>query len=115
MESMRRTEVYEQTLATAEQIARDRGDGYVGVEHLMLAILADANSMPTFEMQYRMGIDVGDLARRVALFLDTPPPEPDAQRARFLDGRVVDHYLDGRVITRYPDGRIDERHEPPSE
>ncbi|WP_327357081.1 Clp protease N-terminal domain-containing protein [Streptomyces sp. NBC_01304] len=38
---------YERVVAEASRIAADLGHGYVGVEHLFLAILRDPDSVPT--------------------------------------------------------------------
>jgi ATP-dependent Clp protease ATP-binding subunit ClpC len=38
---------YEKIIRMAEEQARERGHRYVGVEHLMLAILVEGDSLPT--------------------------------------------------------------------
>ncbi|WP_069164035.1 Clp protease N-terminal domain-containing protein [Nocardia altamirensis] len=86
-----KTPEYYAVLASAEQISRERGDGYVGVEHLVLAVLSDQDAIPTFELRHRMGVDPDELARRLALFLDSPVPAPGNHRVRFLDGTTAEY------------------------
>jgi ATP-dependent Clp protease ATP-binding subunit ClpA len=83
------TECYQQVLANAERISRERGDGYVSAQHLMLAILADTDTMPGFEMRHRMGIKTDELARRLTWFLDSPKPGPGEHGVSSLDGSVI--------------------------
>lgn len=80
------TECYQKVLADAERISRERGDGFVSAQHLMLAILADTDTMPGFEMRHRMGIKTDELAQRLTWFLDSPKPGPDEHGVRALDG-----------------------------
>ncbi|WP_067836071.1 Clp protease N-terminal domain-containing protein [Nocardia lijiangensis] len=85
-----RTPRYEQILAAAEQLARDRGDSYIGVEHLQLAILADRDAVPTQEM-IGMGLDPEEIAKSLEATMRTPGYQTESNRARFLDGTTVDH------------------------
>ncbi|MGQ4618270.1 Clp protease N-terminal domain-containing protein [Nocardia sp. R7R-8] len=71
--------------------AHDRGDGYLGGAHLVLAIFSDPNSAATRELRDRMGGDPGELVRRLTQFLDAPVPGPGEYRARALDGTVTIH------------------------
>ncbi|WP_327111119.1 Clp protease N-terminal domain-containing protein [Nocardia sp. NBC_01730] len=87
--SIRHTQDYELIISAAERIAHERGDDYVGVEHLMLAILADPDAVPTFELRHRMGVDVAELVRQLNLFLDAPIPGPGQYRVRSLDGTIT--------------------------
>ncbi|MFJ1459263.1 hypothetical protein [Nocardia sp. N2S4-5] len=85
-DDIRRAPAVEELLAAAEQIARDRGEDWVGVEHLQLAILGDPHAAPAFELRYRMGVDTAEFARRLHEFLDAPIPGPDEYRVRPLEG-----------------------------
>ncbi|WP_330256663.1 hypothetical protein OG874_20135 [Nocardia sp. NBC_00565] len=100
-------------IRSAESIARERGDGYVGVEHLMLAILDDADSVPTQKLRF-MGIAPDQITAVLTATMDSDRFKEVRSRARFLDGRVVEHFPDGRVVTEHPDGTVTEHHEPPS-
>ncbi|QIS01007.1 hypothetical protein F5X71_00480 [Nocardia brasiliensis] len=93
-DGLRFTEDYHAVLASAAQLARDRADGYVSVEHLVLAVLSDPDAIPTFELQYRMGVDVEEFANRLVKFLDAPIPAPGNYRVRSLDGTTVEYPTD---------------------
>ncbi len=84
-DDIRRAPAVEQLLAAAEQIARDRGEDWIGVEHLQLAILGTPDAAPAFELRYRMGVDTEEFARRLVEFLDAPVPGPGEHRVRPLD------------------------------
>ncbi|MET8874431.1 Clp protease N-terminal domain-containing protein [Nocardia sp. NPDC004604] len=101
---------YADVIRSAESIARERGDGYVGVEHLMLAILANEDSVPTQELQ-SMGIEPDRIASALTATMDSDSFKAVRNRARFLDGRVVEHFPDGRIVTEHPDGTVTEHHE----
>lgn len=92
---IRRTEDYQHVLDEAERIAHNRGDGYVGVEHLALAILTDPDATPTRELKLRMGVDTGELVDRLGAFLDAPVPGPGQYRVRRLDGTTTIHPVEG--------------------
>ncbi|MFE7747194.1 Clp protease N-terminal domain-containing protein [Nocardia sp. NPDC057455] len=85
-----RTPRFEQVVEAAADIARGRGDEYVGVEHLMLAILAAPDTVPTLEL-HALGID----PRRIAAAIETTMREPGylapSYRARHLDGKITDY------------------------
>ncbi|MGV9818440.1 Clp protease N-terminal domain-containing protein [Nocardia xishanensis] len=85
-----RTPRYEQILAAAEQLARDRGDSYIGVEHLQLAILADQDAVPTQEM-VAMGLDPEEIAKGLEATMRSSGYQAASGRARFLNGTTVDH------------------------
>ncbi|MET8874768.1 Clp protease N-terminal domain-containing protein [Nocardia sp. NPDC004604] len=105
-----RTPEVDQIIAAAEQLGQR--DGYVGVEHLFLAILGDLETVPTRQLQ-RMGIDLDGITAQLRETMDSESFREVRNRARFLDGREVEHFPDGRVVTQYPDGTITEHYEPP--
>jgi hypothetical protein len=97
------TEAYEKVLAEAERIARERGDGFVSVEHLALAIFSDPDAVPTIELRDRMGVPPGELTKRLHQFMDAPIPGPGEYGVRSLDGTVTIHPIDNprTVLTRW--------------
>jgi hypothetical protein len=103
-----RTPEVSQIIAAAEELGQR--DGYVGVEHLFLAIVGDLDTVPARELQ-RMGIDLNQIIAQLRATMDSESFQAIRNRARFLDGRVVEHFPDGRVVTEYPDGTITEHRE----
>ncbi|WP_454194607.1 Clp protease N-terminal domain-containing protein [Nocardia sp. Marseille-Q1738] len=89
------TPMYEQLLADAERLARDRGDGWVGVEHVLIAAFSDSDAISTVELRDRMGVDPAELIRRLAQIIDAPIPGPGEYRVRSLDGTTVIRSVDG--------------------
>ncbi|WP_040772834.1 Clp protease N-terminal domain-containing protein [Nocardia pneumoniae] len=89
------TPMYEQLLADAERLARDRGDGWVGVEHVLIAAFSDPDAISTVELRDRMGVDPAELIRRLAQIIDAPVPGPGEYRVRSLDGTTVIRSVDG--------------------
>jgi ATP-dependent Clp protease ATP-binding subunit ClpA len=85
-----RTPRYEQILDAAANIARSRGDIHVGVEHLMLAILSDADSVPTQEL-CALGIDPQTIAAALDTTMRSPGYLATSYRARHLDGTVTEY------------------------
>ena len=84
------TSTYQQVLADAERIARERGDSYVCAEHLLLAYLSDPQLIGNSEMRDRMRTPNPDeLAERIRWFLDSPKPGPGEHSVRSLDGSVT--------------------------
>ncbi|WP_094024821.1 Clp protease N-terminal domain-containing protein [Nocardia cerradoensis] len=84
------TPTYQQVLADAERIARERGDNYVCAEHLLLAYLGDPQFVGNIEMRDRMRTsDPAELAKRIGWFLDSPKPGPGEHSVRPLDGSVT--------------------------
>ncbi|WP_327100080.1 hypothetical protein OIE68_15650 [Nocardia vinacea] len=108
MNDIPRTPEVDQIIAAAEELGQR--DGYVGVEHLFLAIVGDLDTVPAAELQ-RMGIDLDQITAQLRATMDSESFREVRNRARFLDGRTVEHFPDGRVVTEYPDGRIVEHHE----
>lgn len=90
MSELSHTPTYQQVLADAERIARERGDDYVCAEHLLLAYLGDPQFVGNVEMRDRMRTpDPGELAKRIGWFLDSPKPGRDEHSATSLDGSVT--------------------------
>ncbi|MGW4713412.1 Clp protease N-terminal domain-containing protein [Nocardia sp. NPDC004260] len=85
-----RTPRYEQVVAAAADIAHNRGDGFIGVEHLMLAILADADSVPTQEL-CALGIDPAMITAALDATMKDPGYLTESYRARHLDGTVTEY------------------------
>ncbi|WP_280309111.1 Clp protease N-terminal domain-containing protein [Nocardia abscessus] len=83
------TPLYEQLLAAADRVARDRGDGWVGVEHVLIAAFSDPDAIATSELRDRMGVDPAELIRRLEQIIDAPLPGPGEYRVRSLDGTTV--------------------------
>ncbi|MET8874209.1 Clp protease N-terminal domain-containing protein [Nocardia sp. NPDC004604] len=104
-----RTPEVDQIIAAAERLGQH--DGYVGVEHLFLAIVADLDTVPARQLR-RMGIDLDQITAKLRETMDSESFRAVRNRARFLDGRVVEHFPDGRVVTEYPDGTVTEHFEP---
>ncbi|MGK8521943.1 Clp protease N-terminal domain-containing protein [Nocardia asteroides] len=86
--------MYERLLADAEKLARDRGDGWVGVEHVLIAAFSDPDAISTVEVRDRMGVDPAELIRRLAQIIDAPTPGPGKYRVRSLDGTTVIRSVD---------------------
>ncbi|MBF6299023.1 Clp protease N-terminal domain-containing protein [Nocardia amamiensis] len=84
-----RTPMYEQLLADAENLARDRGEGWVGVEHVLIAAFSDPDAISTVELRDRMGVDPAELIRRLGQIIAAPIPGPGEYRVRSLDGTAV--------------------------
>ncbi|WP_029899507.1 Clp protease N-terminal domain-containing protein [Nocardia brasiliensis] len=80
---------YHDTIAGAARIAIERGDGYLGVEHLMLAILADPHAVPTQDLR-RLGLDPDAIGQALDNTMRSEAHNATSYRARMLDGRVVD-------------------------
>ncbi|WP_406234892.1 Clp protease N-terminal domain-containing protein [Nocardia sp. NBC_01009] len=74
-------------LAAAEDIAGELGKEVVGVDHMQLAILADADAVPTQAMA-RLGWDPSELTTALEALIATPSYSNPSYRARRLDGRV---------------------------
>ncbi|MEV6432553.1 Clp protease N-terminal domain-containing protein [Nocardia sp. NPDC051463] len=74
-------------LAAAEDIARQRGKEIVGVDHLQLAILADADAVPT-QVMARLGWEPAELTTALEALIGTPSYSDPPYRAKRLDGRV---------------------------
>jgi ATP-dependent Clp protease ATP-binding subunit ClpA len=89
-----RTPMYEQLLVDADKLARDRGDGWVGIEHVLIAAFSDPDAISTVELRDRMGVDPAELIRRLAQIIDAPIPGPDEYRVRSLDGTTEIRKLD---------------------
>ncbi|MFD0363713.1 Clp protease N-terminal domain-containing protein [Nocardia sp. GCM10030253] len=85
------TPMFAELVAAAEKIARDRGDRYVGTEHLAVAIFSDPDAVATRELRDRMGVDPAELVRRLTQFMDAPLPGPGEYRVRRLDGTTSIH------------------------
>jgi ATP-dependent Clp protease ATP-binding subunit ClpA len=85
-----RTPRYEQILDAAADIARGRGDIHVGVEHLMLAILADPDSIPTQELG-ALGIDPRTITAAINATMSDPGYLAESYRAQHLDGTITDY------------------------
>ncbi|MFI6368942.1 Clp protease N-terminal domain-containing protein [Nocardia sp. NPDC050630] len=98
-DDIRRTPMYDELLASAERIARERGDDYVSVEHVAIAMFADAESVPAIELRHRMGVNVDELVRRLGWYLDEPKPGPGEYGVRRLDGSVSIHPADDPSTT----------------
>ncbi|QIS04935.1 hypothetical protein F5X71_23725 [Nocardia brasiliensis] len=80
---------YHDTVAAAARIAIERGDGYLGVEHLMLAILADPDAVPTQDLR-RCGLDPDAIIRALDETMRSDEHNSTSYRARMRDGRVID-------------------------
>ncbi|MGW4718277.1 Clp protease N-terminal domain-containing protein [Nocardia sp. NPDC004260] len=89
-----RTPMFEQLLADAEKVARDRGDGWMGVEHVLIAAFSDPDAISTVELRERMGVDTAELIRRLGQIIDAPIPGPGEYRVRSLDGTTEIRKLD---------------------
>ncbi|WP_280373706.1 Clp protease N-terminal domain-containing protein [Nocardia abscessus] len=83
------TPLYERLLAAADRVAPDRGDGWVGVEHVLIAAFSDPDAIATSELRDRMGVDPAELIRRLEQIIDAPIPGPGEYRVRSLDGTAV--------------------------
>ncbi len=69
MTELSRTPRYETILSAADALARQFGHDYVGVEHLMLAILDDPAAVPTQVLSGR--VDPAVVAADIRALLDT--------------------------------------------
>lgn len=85
--SLARTPRLDQILATAGEIAADAGHSWVGVEHVMLAILRDSDALPTQELANH-GVDVAGLDARMSDTIHGQAYQTPTNRVRGLDGQV---------------------------
>ncbi len=67
-------------LRRAEEIAVSRGHGYVGVEHVQLAILEDPGSIPTQIIAQL--VDPGEVTRRLDTLMNSESYNTPTTRAR---------------------------------
>lgn len=70
--------------------AAEEGRTYVGVEHVMLAILADRDAVPTQVMEKRLGLDIGAIIAELTATMQSDGYRTGSRRVRLLDGTVVD-------------------------
>ncbi|WP_433655975.1 Clp protease N-terminal domain-containing protein [Nocardia sp. CA-128927] len=79
-DGLTRTPRLVRVLDTAPDIAKAQGHDYVGVEHLMLAILADPHAVPTQHLR-KLGLDPENIAQTLQESLreivDSTSNEPD--------------------------------------
>jgi ATP-dependent Clp protease ATP-binding subunit ClpA len=73
-------------MVAAADIARQHGNEVVGVDHLQLAILADADAVPTQAMA-RLGWEPSVLTAALEALISTPEYSNPVYRAKRLDGR----------------------------
>ncbi len=80
----------QQILDAAAELATQQGHAYVGVEHVVLAILADKAAVPTQVMQ-RMGIDTVAISTEITELMQTDGYKTPTMRATLLDGSTVEY------------------------
>lgn len=81
----------QQILESAIDEATQEGRTYVGVEHIMLAILADRDAVPTQVMERRMGLDIEAIVAELTAAMQSEGYRTGSRRVRLLDGTVVEH------------------------
>lgn len=79
----------QQILATAAEDAATHGRSYIGVEHVMLAIVGDRDAVPTQVMQ-AMGLNVDQIAAEITATMQTEGYKTPSRRAHLLDGTVIE-------------------------
>lgn len=90
MTELRHTPMYDEMVERAAAIARERGDEFVDVVHVALAIFTDPESVPNRELRYRVrNGNVDELVQRLHGYWDQPIPGPGEHRVRPLDGNVL--------------------------
>ncbi|BCK58422.1 Clp protease N-terminal domain-containing protein [Nocardia wallacei] len=83
MDEIAQTPRLQDILADAADRARAAGHDWVGVEHVMLAILADRDAVPT-QVLDRLGIDIGGAATEITRTMSTDGYLTPTRRARLL-------------------------------
>jgi ATP-dependent Clp protease ATP-binding subunit ClpA len=77
-------------LDSAIEQATQQGREYIGVEHVMLAILADRDAVPTQVMEKRLGLDIDAIVAALTTTMQSEGYKTPSRRVRLLDGTVVD-------------------------